>query len=146
MESSRQTTTKIARPAATIMSDTPFLLIGQQLRGRLNFWVFLGDSDGRAWAGAAELPHPCVRSAAAWWGRRFRLSTIDPAGGWQAGSPLGRACPTTQAPIRAYSLPDSPRRRRERSISVTGDAPGGCSWWRRRRAPAIRDSASKGRA
>src|SRR5665647_1885947 len=109
MESSRQTTTKIARPAATIISDTPFLLIGRQLRGRLNFWVFLGDSDGRAWAGAAELPHPCVRSAAAWWGPQ---------------------------PIRAYSLPDSPRRRRERSISVPGDAQAGSSWWRRRRAPA----------
>src|ERR1035437_8679930 len=27
----------------------------------------------------------------AWWGRRFRLSTLDPARGWQAGYPLGRA-------------------------------------------------------
>jgi hypothetical protein len=34
MESNRQTTTKIASPAATIISDTPFLLIGQQLAGR----------------------------------------------------------------------------------------------------------------
>src|ERR1035438_1269699 len=37
MESNRQTTTKIASPAATIISDTPFLLIGQQLAG-----AFLG--------------------------------------------------------------------------------------------------------
>jgi hypothetical protein len=33
MESSRQTTTKIAKPDATIISDSRYLLTGEQLKG-----------------------------------------------------------------------------------------------------------------
>src|ERR1039458_10700830 len=58
MESSRQITTKIASPDATIISDSRYLLIAKQLRGHLISAAFLGDSVGRAWPDAAELSHP----------------------------------------------------------------------------------------
>ena len=58
MESSRQITTKIASPDATIISDSRYLLIARQLRGHLISAAFLEDSVGRAWPDAAELSHP----------------------------------------------------------------------------------------
>ena len=63
MDNSRQTTTKIASPDATIISDSRYLLIAKQLRGHLISADSLEDSVGRAWPDAAGLSHPCVRSA-----------------------------------------------------------------------------------
>src|ERR1035438_340572 len=81
MESSRQTTTKIASPDATIISDSPYLLIGQQLRGHLNSLAFLGDPCGAAWPGATEFPHPCVKNAVGMVGQ-----AILPAAAFSGGS------------------------------------------------------------
>jgi hypothetical protein len=48
MESSKQITTKIARPDATIISETPLLLTRQQLKAHFSYRRFPRNS--RRWA------------------------------------------------------------------------------------------------
>jgi hypothetical protein len=83
MDNSRQTTTKIASPDATIISDSRYLLIAKQLRGHLISAAFLEDSVGRAWPDAAELSHPVSEVPLTWWGRRLKACPTSAYSGLQ---------------------------------------------------------------
>lgn len=64
MESSRQTTTKIARPEATIIKYTPLLPVDKQLRGRLDPFYFSRKFPRQGAEHWTELPQRCVRRGA----------------------------------------------------------------------------------
>ena len=128
MESSRHTTTKIASPVATIISDTLFPLIVLQLSGRLISAAFLEDSGGGVWSGAAELPHPVSEGPPGMVGQAVAqchlvLPATDSRPRWWGGPPVRGRRP--RRPARALQDAEivAPDAGRGRPARTRGSAP-----------------------